>query len=663
VLASREVATSGALLAKLIADSGATVMQANPATWYLLLAADWQGKTGLKVLCGGEALASELAERLLAKGIELWNMYGPTETTIWSTVYRVKPKSHDLATKDAPELIGRPIANTEIYILDSHLQPVPIGVTGELYIGGAGLARGYRNRPKLTAEKFIPNPFNHQREGRLYKTGDLARYLPNGDIEYLGRIDNQVKIRGFRIELGEIEAVLNTHPQIQQAVVIATEDIPGNQRLVAYLVSEDESISTNQLRKFLFPKLPEYMVPYAFITIDTLPLTSNGKVDRKALPAPDGEISREQEYVAPRTEIELQLAQIWSSVINITPVGVKDNFFELGGHSLLAVRLMSQIQQQFQSNLPLATLFQSPTIEQLAVVVGSDSSTKLWSPLVPLQPLGSLPPFFCVAGAGGNVLYFHHLARYLGGDQPFYGLQAQGLDGETKPLQSVEEIACQYIKAIQTVQPVGPYFLGGHSFGGKVAFEMATQLQRQGQPVALVAILDTSAPISEVNHKDYFSNWDNARWIYLIAEKFEELFGENLQISKETLVSLTPESQLNYVKQQLEMVGFLSPQADIQLVRGFLQVYRTQSQIDYVPQNTSPTPITLFRAQEVNSQQENSSHLFQDSAWGWNQFSDGEVEIHTVPGSHISMMSEPHVKVLAEKLRASITKGQMEVTA
>jgi acyl carrier protein len=427
-------------------------------------------------------------------------------------------------------LIGRPIANTEIYILDSHLQPVPIGVTGELYIGGAGLARGYRNRPKLTAEKFIPNPFNHQREGRLYKTGDLARYLPNGDIEYLGRIDNQVKIRGFRIELGEIEAVLNTHPQIQQAVVIATEDIPGNQRLVAYLVSEDESISTNQLRKFLFPKLPEYMVPYAFITIDTLPLTSNGKVDRKALPAPDGEISREQEYVAPRTEIELQLAQIWSSVINITPVGVKDNFFELGGHSLLAVRLMSQIQQQFQSNLPLATLFQSPTIEQLAVVVGSDSSTKLWSPLVPLQPLGSLPPFFCVAGAGGNVLYFHHLARYLGGDQPFYGLQAQGLDGETKPLQSVEEIACQYIKAIQTVQPVGPYFLGGHSFGGKVAFEMATQLQRQGQPVALVAILDTSAPISEVNHKDYFSNWDNARWIYLIAEVFEELFGENLQI-------------------------------------------------------------------------------------------------------------------------------------
>ena len=319
---------------------------------------------------------------------------------------------------------------------------------------------------------------------------------------------------------------------------------------------------------------------------------------------------------------------------------------------------MSQIHQHFQINLPLATLFQSPTIEQLAVVLGSSSYREFWSPLVPIQPKGALTPFFCVAGAGGNVLYFHHLARYLGKDQPFYGIQAQGLDGETKPLQSIEEIACHYIEAIQTVQPAGPYFLGGHSFGGKVAFEMAQQLQRQGQSVAYVAILDTSAPIPELNPKVDVSNWDNARWMCEIVVLVEELFGENLQISYEVLASLTPEKQLNYFKQQLEMVGVLPPQADIKLLRGFLQVFRTQCQVDYVPHNTSPTPITLFRAQEISSQQENSPHLFQDPARGWNQFSDGEVEIHTVPGNHISMMSEPHVKVLAQKLQKSLEQAQ-----
>ncbi|NEP29203.1 thioesterase domain-containing protein, partial [Moorena sp. SIO3I6] len=353
--------------------------------------------------------------------------------------------------------------------------------------------------------------------------------------------------------------------------------------------------------------------------------------------------------------------QIWSDVLNLTSVGVQDNFFELGGNSLIAVRLMSLIQEKFQINLPLATLFQSPTIEQLAVVLGSDSSTTLWSPLVPIQPNGSLPPFFCVGGAGGNVLYFHHLARYLGGDQPFYGLQAQGLDGETKPLESIEEIAGQYIKAIQTVQPVGPYFLGGHSFGGKIAFEMATQLQRLGESVALVAILDTSAPISELNPKEDFATWDNARWICHMAGVLEELFGENLQLSDDTLDSLTPEKQINYLKQQLEIVGVLPPQADIKLVRGLLQVYQTQCQIDYVPHNTSGTSITLFRAQEV-SEQENADHLSYDPAWGWNQFSDSEVEIHTVPGSHISMMSEPHVKVLGEKLQKSLEQAQANQT-
>ncbi|MEO1374975.1 MAG: amino acid adenylation domain-containing protein, partial [Cyanobacteria bacterium J06635_10] len=607
-----------------------------------------------RVFCSGEALPFELTQLFFSIfECQLHNLYGPTEAAIDVTFWQCKPQSN---LQIVP--IGRPIANTQIYILDKHLQPVPIGVPGELYIGGDGLARGYLNRPQLTQEKFILNPFNNSQ--RLYKTGDLARYLADGNITFMGRIDNQVKVRGFRIELGEIETVLATHPQIKQAVVIAQQENTGNKRLVAYAVTNSE-ITTVQLREYLKQKLPSYMIPSAFVTLDTLPLTPNGKIDCKALPVPDT-LERDTAYTAPRTPVELKLTQIWSSVLNNTSLGVKDNFFELGGHSLLAVRLMSEIQKQFQKNLPLATLFQSPTIEQLAVVVGTESSQELYKTLVPIQLNGSLPPLFFIPGVGGNVIYSHHLARYLGNNRPFYGLQAQGLDGETQPLQSIEEIAQHYIKAIQTVQPTGPYFLAGHSFGGKVAFEMANQLQRMGESVAYVGILDTSAPIAEVNLQHDYSNWDNARWICQIAQLFEELVGENLHLSNETLASLTPEQQLNYFKQQLEAIGFLPAQTDIKLVRGLLQVFRTQSQIKYEPQNTYKTPITLFRAESMDSEQETSSPLFQEPTWGWNQFSTGEVEIHTVPGNHISMMSEPNVKVLAQTMQQSLEQAQKQNT-
>ncbi|MEO1375162.1 MAG: amino acid adenylation domain-containing protein, partial [Cyanobacteria bacterium J06635_10] len=452
-----------------------------PTAYFIQLVADLEStqvtipESLRLVIIGGEKVLLEpvrywleyVSKSSLSDRLQLINTYGPTETTVTAILYPIQSSIWS-GKNQVP--IGRPIANTQIYILDSHLQPVPIGVPGELYIGGDGLTRGYLNRPQLTSEKFILNPFDNSK--RLYKTGDLARYLPDRNIEFLSRIDNQVKIRGFRIELGEIEAVLTSHPQVNQAVVIALEENTGSKRLVAYSVANSE-ITTQQLREYLKEQLPDYMVPSAFVTLDSLPLTPNGKVDRKALPAPA--IERDTVYTVPRTQSELQLTQIWSSVLNITQVGVKDNFFDLGGHSLLAVRLMSEIQKQFHKNLPLATLFQSPTIEQLALALVSDSFEELYKTLVPIQPNGSLPPLFCVPGAGGNVLYFHHLARYLGTNQPFYGLQAQGLDGETLPLKSIEEIATQYIQAIQTIQPTGPYFLAGHCFGGQIVFEMATQ--------------------------------------------------------------------------------------------------------------------------------------------------------------------------------------------
>jgi amino acid adenylation domain-containing protein len=362
VVVSREVAQDARLLSQVIADNGVTFIQATPATWRSLIEAGWQGTPQLTLLCGGEALNRDLAATLLARGGNLWNMYGPTETTIWSTLYKVD-------TTDGSIAIGRPIANTQIAILDAQLQPTPIGVPGELYIGGWGLARGYRGRADLTAERFIADPFTGNADARLYKTGDAARYRADGTIEYLGRLDSQVKVRGFRIELGEIETVLTHHPAINQAVVIVREDIPGDQRITAYLTVSGDAPAPQDLRMHLQEHLPNYMIPAAFVVLPALPLTPNGKVDRRALPAPDSSTSDEQTYVAPTTPDEIALAAIWSDLLGIDPVGVTDNFFELGGHSLLATQLMSRIRETFGIEMALRTLFEAPTVETLAVAI------------------------------------------------------------------------------------------------------------------------------------------------------------------------------------------------------------------------------------------------------------------------------------------------------
>ncbi|MEC4812177.1 MAG: amino acid adenylation domain-containing protein [Scytonema sp. PMC 1069.18] len=369
VVVTKEVASDGRLLSDFITTTSTTVMQATPATWRMLLAAGWKGVPGLKILCGGEALTTDLAQQLSATGAVVWNMYGPTETTIWSTVFEaVIAQSSQTAIP-----IGRPIANTQVYLLDQHLQPVPIGVFGELHIGGDGLARGYLNRPELTNEKFIPNPFSRE-EARLYKTGDLARYLPDGNLEYIGRIDHQVKIRGFRIELGEIETVLRQHSSILQAVAIAREDNRGDKRLVAYVVvkPEQDSPSPSELRQFLKEQLPEYMVPVAFVCLETLPLTPNGKIDRRALPEPyTSHFINESSFVAPRNPSEEILAAIWSQVLGLERVGIHDNFFELGGHSLLATQVISRIRQAFSVEIPLHLFFETPTIAGLVQAIAS----------------------------------------------------------------------------------------------------------------------------------------------------------------------------------------------------------------------------------------------------------------------------------------------------
>ena len=361
VIASREIVADGTQLSAKLVDSKATVIQATPATWQLLLAAGWGGGNHqLKILCGGEALPGHLAKQLLERCDCLWNMYGPTETTIWSAASQVE-------TVDNTVPISTPIANTQIYILDKYHQLVPVGVTGELCIGGEGLARGYFHRPDLTAEKFIPNTFSYK-PARLYRTGDLARYLPNGDIEYIGRIDNQVKVRGFRIELGEIEAIISQYPGVQEVAVVIHASEIDSQRIVAYIVPREEQVPTiSELRGFLEAKLPSYMIPAAFLTLKALPLTSNGKVDRKALPKPDNTRPQlEVVYQQPQTEIEQTIADIWQEVLNVEDLGIYDNFFELGGHSLLLVQVHSKLREVFKRDLSLLDLFRYPTIKSLA---------------------------------------------------------------------------------------------------------------------------------------------------------------------------------------------------------------------------------------------------------------------------------------------------------
>ncbi|HEY9809671.1 MAG TPA: amino acid adenylation domain-containing protein [Halomicronema sp.] len=472
------------------------------------------------IVAGGEPCPRKLVSQWTL-GRQFFNAYGPTETTVYATFAQCF-ESIEIVP------IGRPIYNTQIYILDRYLQPVPIGVPGEVHIAGVGVARGYLNRPDLTKEKFIPNPFSNKPASRLYKTGDLARYLPDGNIEYLGRIDNQVKIRGFRIELGEIETVLNQHPNILESLVIADKkDISGDKRLVAYIVPTQEKIPTIEiLRHFLKQKLPNYMIPAFFVILKAFPLNPNGKIDRHALLTPNQHNQTpENTYVAPQTVAEQKLSEIWEKVLGIDhEIGIYDNFFDLGGHSLLSVRLVAEIEKVFNQKLPLAALFQLSTIAELAPLLEAEKTTKnaVQKISIPLLPTPSLDPeiyrqllaytagwkgkriapnalmvglntdgssqplFWCVNG-------FHEIkpvAEYLGTDQPIYGLRS-GFQINGFSHENITSLAGHYLQEILTVQPKGPYLIGGYCAGSRIAFEIAQQLQQSGEVVTLLALIET----------------------------------------------------------------------------------------------------------------------------------------------------------------------------
>jgi amino acid adenylation domain-containing protein len=635
-----------------ISEFGLTVLNL-PSAYWQELARQWAGVPELVpniqprlFIVGGDTMLPDglnLWQRTPVNSVRLLNAYGPTETTITATAFEFSPRlSENRPFQRIP--IGRPLANREIYILDNYGNPVPVGVPGELHIGGVGVGRGYLDRPELTAEKFVPNPFGEEPGARLYKTGDLARYLPDGNIEFLGRVDHQVKIRGFRIELGEIEAALDQHPAVREAVVLAREDTPGEKRLVAYVVAEQESRPTaNDLRSFLKEKLPEHMVPVVFVPLDALPLMPNGKVDRLALPVPDrARPELEKAFVAPRDDLELQLAQIWEEVLGVRPVGVRDNFFELGGHSLLAVRLFALIENRLGRKLPLTTVFQGATVEHLASVLRQQAKPGPQSSLVAIKPDGSKRPLFLVHPAGGHVFPYIYLAQYLGPDQPCYGLQARGLEEGQDPHTRIEDMAAYYIEALQTVQPAGPYLLGGWSMGGVVAFEMAQQLHAQGQRVALLALLDGRIPTPDEKFPE-----EDYEAVLLVERYFGLSFGP-----MESLAQLPKDEQLAFMLEQAKSAGLVPAELEVSEARRFVELLKSDLR---ATQNYAlhlyPGRVTLFKASEE------LAGTSPDPTLGWSEWANAGVEVHVVPGNHANLVYEPHVEVLAEKLSACISQA------
>lgn len=632
VLKTPQMPLSGREFLAWIRERQITVLDLPTAYWHELVHQMSDTKQALppklrRVIVGGEKASANalIAWRKVAGDRVQWiNTYGPTEASVIATSF--EPQGSEIP---AVLPIGRPIANTQIHVLDSHLQPVPVGLRGELHIGGAGVARGYLNRPEMTAEKFIADPFRQTPGARLYKTGDMARFLPSGEIEFLGRADHQVKIRGFRVELGEIEAALSQHPAVSDPVVVVREDDSGAKNLLAYFVAKQQPAPKGaELRRFLKDGLPEYMVPHAFVALSSLPLTPNGKVDRRALPAPSADdLAVEEGFSVPKDALESELVKLWEQLLGRRPIGVQQNFFELGGHSLLAVRLMHRIEQEFGKRLPITTLLQAPTIEQLANVLRGEGCSSDWSSLVPIKPSGSKPPLFCIHGGGGAVMVYRELAQHLAPDQPMYGLQAQGLDGKQPRLNRVEDMAAHYLKEIRAVQPEGPYFLGGLSFGGTVAFEMAQQLHAQGQQVGLLFLFDTFP-------KGYESKVVLLRKLWQMPrnEQFEYI-GRKIsryQLQKRIYRHFLPRA-LKDVREAINQAGM------------------------QYEMRRYPGSVTLFCASEK------SLRGVRDPYAGWQSLAAGGLEVYEIPGGHVSILAEPQVRVLAQHLRACLERAQAVV--
>jgi len=641
VLATEEDVTDGIHLKRLIERHGVTVMQATPASWRLLLDAGFRSRPGFKMLIGGEGVPRDLANRLLEGGGDLWNMYGPTETTIWSSCAKME-RGNGIVT------VGGPIANTQFYVLDGNEAPVPVGVPGSLYIGGVGVARCYHNKPQLTAERFAANRFGG---GRIYLTGDLARWHPHGGIQILGRIDHQIKLRGFRIEPGEVETVLISHPDIAEAVVILGDDAYGEGALWAYVVMRkscklSSAALIGSLRISLGQALPEYMCPSSITLLDAMPLTQSGKMDRRALPRPVLVSAGVKEGARPLSDVERRLAEIWGTVLGSNIADKHANFFESGGHSLLAVRLLARIDAEFGRRFSLATLFRAPSLaEQAELLEHSDARDFDFRQIVRLQANGTKQPLIAINNTG----IYYTLSKRLGPDRPFTTLQLfdPSLPPEVLP-SSFEQIAAGYVQLIRSVQREGPYALLGWCVAGSLAFEIAQQLFRSGQQVSQLVLVDTYVP-------GYLARLGTLRRLladYSHRWKLIALDWSRVRLRRQSVGAFV--GNRIFVKKILRVLGrTAAEEAPVRIVQGrapspeiydqWLLNYLLEAAERYVPRSY-PGKITLFRSAEE------PSGRFLDFKMGWGAYAAGGTEVIEVEGDHFIMFQDPSVTQMANRI-------------
>ncbi len=638
--------------AELILAEKITLWDTVPALLQLLV--DQAGKPELLgdslrlVMMSGDWIPLGLPDqvrRALPK-VKVVSLGGATEASIWSILFPIGKV--DPNWKSIP--YGKAMLNQSFYVMNQDLGPCPTWVPGQLYIGGVGLAKGYLHDEQKTNASFVVNPTNGE---RLYRTGDLGRFLPDGNIEFLGREDFQVKVQGYRIELGEIESRLQECTGVDLCIVIVREDTSREKRLVGYVVAKPgTSIDPAGVREHLRAKLPEYMVPAAIVTLDRFPLTPNGKVDRKALPAPSRSSAEAGTTSAVyRDSLDLQLVKLWEKVLNVRPIGLRDNFFDLGGNSLVAVRLFSEMRKLFDRSFPLSVLFQAPTIEKLADIIRKGGWSPQWTSLVPIQPGGSKPPFFCVHGGGGNVLIYRQLARHLGADYPFYGLQARGLDESDDYLTTIEEMAESYLREIRELQPEGPYYLGGFCMGGQVAVEIAQRLVRDGQQVNLLFVIDAH-------------NFNGVPPQFTLGEKVGRQ-GRKIKFLSSNTFQLGLKSQLTYVtekskiapRREIERLRIkivhilkLNPHRDVMGPREeFIEKINDRAFLAYKPV-IYPGKMTICKPRRNYA-------FLRDPFNGWGGIAAGGLDIIDLPVNPAGIFIEPFVRVLAERLRESLNRA------
>ena len=607
-----------------------------------------------EILTGGEALSPKhvaMAYRALPQPLRIINGYGPTESTTFACCHPIDAAGLE-AADNIP--IGRPIGNTRAYVLDGHGQPVPTGVAGELHLGGDGLARGYLNRPGETVERFVVGLGPAE---RLYRTGDRARWRADGTLEFLGRFDDQVKLRGFRIELGEIETALSRHPAIHRAVVLLREDRPGDRRLVAYVVAGGDGVEPvdGELRAFLARSLPDHMVPSAFVSLPSFPLNSNGKLDRKALPAPRARRSdREPGYVPPRDAAEEALASIWEEVLGVARVGVHDDFYHLGGHSLLALRLLARIEDVMGVRLPIATVVRAGTIELMAMVVERRKES-LGNPalargeevadrVVTLQPLGDRPPVFVLPALNGHVISLRDLALSIGNEQPVHGLQPTGHNLELLPYPSLEELASELIKDMRRVAMSGPYNLVGFSAGGLIAYEIAQQLRNSGEQVGLLGLLDTDGPGYPRPLPLHARLIQHFRKIRLLGPRdgFRYAIDRGHDILRRFPRSFTSSGQRIHGDQ-------VQPSPTDQIAgHSWNDVHYRYRPRAY------EWRVDLFTANKLDW----LGFDFDDPRLGWGSVVGGELKLHQIPGDHLEIIKLPLAKDVAVEIRKCLNGSQ-----